>query len=655
MKQRHAWAVLTIKAQPEVAGQPRRFVGMATTPQVDRMGDVVDPEGAKFKLPIPLLWQHDSHLPCGNVVSAKVSKKGIEVTCEIPWIEEAGTLKNRLDEYWQSVKAGLVQGLSIGFNPDWKAAEEIEGTYGYIFKIWEWLELSLVTIPANAGSGITAVKSADMRTLAALGRSVAGQRLPGASGSTGAAPRGKSTTDNRGTTMKTLQELRARQDEIKARRKELMETRAADNGRAYNPEERDELSELDTESALIEDDIRDINFHQERGADASEVRGSSAREGSGSRAKTSAHVLVRKHKDPEDEFEGQSFVRMQIAKAIARLNGASATEVAVARWGKSHPMLVEVIRAGVAGASTDTWGSELVSADSRFNGDFVDYLYGRTVFDRLPLRSIPADVTIKGQDGASTAFWVGESKAIPVTSADFNNVSLTPLKLGAIATVSKELLRRSDPAAERLVRDSLVNAAAQLVDTTFFSTTAASAGVRPAGILNGVTALTTSGTDGAAVRSDIKKLVAPFITAKNLGGLGMVMGPATAEAIGSLVNALGQDEFTGLTAEGGTLRGRQVLTGDNIDNEWMIMGKWSDVWKIDDRGVEVSMSDVAMIEQDTAPTGAQDTPTAATASLVSMFQTDSVAFKVVRSVNWAKRRTGAVQYIGNADYDGTVS
>jgi HK97 family phage major capsid protein/HK97 family phage prohead protease len=651
-QQRRAWAVLTIKAQPEVAGQPRRFVGMATTPQVDRMGDIVDPAGAQYKLPIPLLWQHDSHLPCGEVVSAKVSKKGIEVTCEIPWIEEPGTLKDRLDEYWQSVKAGLVKGLSIGFNPDWKAAEEIEGTWGYVFKIWEWLELSLVTIPANADSGITAIKSADMRALAALGRKPSSQLLPGASGASKAASSGN-INSNRGTTMKTLQELRARQDEIDARRKELMTLRTKET-RGYTEEERGELDALEAESADIQDDIRDINFHQRSGAGGSEVRGTNSNEGSGSRAKTSTHVIVRKS-DPADEFEGQSFVRIQIAKALARLNSASAVDVAVARWGKSHPQLVEVIRAGVAGASTDTWGAELVSVDNRFNGDFIEYLYGRTVFDRLPLRSVPADVAIKGQDGAATAFWVGESKAIPVTSADFSTVSLSPLKLGAIATVSKELLRRSDPSAERLVRDALVNAAAQLVDTTFFSTTAASAGVRPAGILNGVTPIATSGTDGAAVRNDIKKLVSPFITAKNNSGLGLVMGPATAEAIGSIVNALGQDEFPNLTAEGGTLRGRQVLTGDNIDNEWMIMGKWSDVWKIDDRGVEVSMSDVAMIEQDSAPTGAQDTPAAATANLVSMFQTDAVAFKIVRSVNWGKRRTGAVQYINNADYDGTVS
>jgi hypothetical protein len=45
-----------------------------------------------------------------------------------------------------------------------------------------------------------------------------------------------------------------------------------------------------------------------------------------------------------------------------------------------------------------------------------------------------------------------------------------------------------------------------------------------------------------------------------------------------------------------------------------------------------------------------DTPTAASATLVSAFQTESILFKVVRNVNYAKRRSHAVQYIDNANY-----
>jgi hypothetical protein len=41
---------------------------------------------------------------------------------------------------------------------------------GLRFKEWEWFELSLVTIPANAEASITAIKSIDQALLAASGK-----------------------------------------------------------------------------------------------------------------------------------------------------------------------------------------------------------------------------------------------------------------------------------------------------------------------------------------------------------------------------------------------------------------------------------------------------------------------------------------------------
>ena len=67
-------------------------------------------------------------------------------------------------------------------------------------------------------------------------------------------------------------------------------------------------------------------------------------------------------------------------------------------------------------------------------------------------------------------------------------------------------------------------------------------------------------------------------------------------------------------------------------------------------GVEVSLSMDATIEQDDSPTGDAEAPTAASATMVSMFQTENVAFKVVRPINFAKRRTHAAQFIDGAAY-----
>ena len=161
---RRAYSLFTVKEADE---ETRIISGIATTPTPDRMGDIVEPKGAVFKLPLPLLWQHDSRKPVGQVIDAKVSEDGIAVRAQLARIEDPGALKDRIDEAWQSMKAGLVRGFSIGFQAIESA--RIEGTWSEHFLKWSWLELSLVTIPANAEATILAVKSADQIQRAAPG------------------------------------------------------------------------------------------------------------------------------------------------------------------------------------------------------------------------------------------------------------------------------------------------------------------------------------------------------------------------------------------------------------------------------------------------------------------------------------------------------
>lgn len=386
---------------------------------------------------------------------------------------------------------------------------------------------------------------------------------------------------------------------------------------------------------------------------AKPVDGSSQKSAGASR--TVGSPVILKQQDKDEAFEGQNFTRIVIAKTLARLDDVSAAGIAYKRWGQSNPQLAGAIKAAVAGGGTDTgeWGAELVHID-RYTGDFIEYLYSRTVFDKLPLREVPANVNIAGQDGAATGYWVGQSKSIPVSKADFSDVNLTPLKVAAMAVVSKDLLRDSSPSAEKLVRDALVQASAQKVDGTFFGTAAAVAGVSPAGILNGLAAGSTNGNDIDGVIADVKALYAPFIAANNADDLQFVTTQSLAKSVGMMQNALGNWAFPGLSANGGTLLGDPLVAGGNVGAGDLILLKPSDIYKIGDRGVEVTMSTEASIQMDDSPNGASDTPTANT-SVVSMYQTESVAIKVVRPLNFAKRRASAVAYIGDADYGAIVT
>jgi HK97 family phage prohead protease len=132
------------------------ITGIASTPEPDRSSDIVEPNGAKFKLPMPFLWQHDMTDPIGTINAAKQTPNGIEIVATIK------PVTTRIKSYAELIKAGLVRGLSIGFRP--LKYKQIKGG-GVHYTEYEWYELSAVTIPANAAANITNVKRFDSEPL----------------------------------------------------------------------------------------------------------------------------------------------------------------------------------------------------------------------------------------------------------------------------------------------------------------------------------------------------------------------------------------------------------------------------------------------------------------------------------------------------------
>ncbi len=153
------WSLLELKS---VDDETRTFSCIATTPSTDRMDDIVDPKGATFSLPLPILMQHGkvNKDPVGWVRAAEVTDAGIKVSVEIAKLDAPASLKDDVDRAWALVKSGLIRGLSIGFAP--LKSEPIKGSFGQRFTKWDWMELSLVSVPANQDATILNVKAADM-------------------------------------------------------------------------------------------------------------------------------------------------------------------------------------------------------------------------------------------------------------------------------------------------------------------------------------------------------------------------------------------------------------------------------------------------------------------------------------------------------------
>ena len=251
-----AYSTFVVKAVEE---DKRQLTGIATTPAPDRVGDVVEPKGAQFTLPIPLLWQHDSKQPIGHVTSAKVTKDGIEVKAEFVRIDEPGRLKDRLDEAWQSIKSGLVRGLSIGFRS--KEHSFMEESDGIHFLKWDWLELSAVTIPANQEASILAVKTADQSfQRAATGASKVVSINPGATGST-----------SRKTQMKTFKEQIASYEATRAAKAaELQEVMSKSDGETLDAAGQEKFDDLETDIKAIDGHLARLRVAEKLNAEQAE-------------------------------------------------------------------------------------------------------------------------------------------------------------------------------------------------------------------------------------------------------------------------------------------------------------------------------------------------------------------------------------------------
>jgi HK97 family phage major capsid protein/HK97 family phage prohead protease len=657
-----AYSFLEVKA---VGEETRTITGWATTPETDRQGDIVEPLGVKYKNPLVLLWQHDHEKPIGTVEFGKPTAKGVPFTATVAKVEVPGTLKDRVDEAWQSVKAGLIRAVSIGFRS--LDHEPIKGTYGLRFKQTEVYELSLVSVPANAGAIITNIKSFDVGLPAASGKkefTVVRLEKPAGASAHVTKKLSVSPKPEEGLDMNFAEQIKSFKDTMvqkSARQKELME---AAEGRTLDEAESEEFD-------TITDELKAAEVHIKRLEVMEKANVASAAPVADVTKQTHRAPLVAKNTEKLEP--GILFARYAMCKMASQNNPAMAVEIAKSKY-PQHEGLVKTLdleargqkmgglmKATVeAGTTLDsTWAAPLVDYQN-FAGDFIEYLRPRTVIGQFgtngipSLNRIPFNVRIAGQTTGGNAYWVGEGAPKPLTQFDFNATELRWNKIATIAVLTNELIRFSDPSAERLVRDGLAAAVIERADVDFIDPDkAAVANVSPASITNGIAPIPSSGNTAEDIRADIQALWAPFIAARNPPRSAVyLMDSTTALALSMMQNPLGQSEFPGLTMNGGTFMGVPVIVSDYLPVDssggMVILLNASDIWLADDGQVTIDASREASLQMLDNPTNNSATGTAT--SMVSMFQTNSTAFLAERYINFARRRASAVAWLSGVNW-----
>ncbi len=340
--------------------------------------------------------------------------------------------------------------------------------------------------------------------------------------------------------------------------------------------------------------------------------------------------------------KGIGFAQYAQAKIVSQLNakeGRFESPLEVAKRMGFGDEVQDLITKATLGTTTDAGFAATLVHENQLVGEFVELLRQATVFDKLQgFRAVPFRSKIPSQVTGGTASWVGEGAPKPLTNPTFGEVEIGEHKLAAITVYTQELMRRSDPSVSVLVRDDLIAASAALVDATFLDSVAASA-VRPAGVLNGVTATPNTGETAAAYEKDLLALINTFVTNNlSLDGAYFLMSETRAAQIALLRDALGNSYFNGMALRGSrTLLGIPVITSQSLGNK-IILVKTSEILLAQDGGVDVSYSDQATLVDGS--------------TTHHLWQENKFAVRVEKFITWAKRRPVAAAYL---DYTTTTT
>lgn len=609
-----AYALLSVKA---FDGERRTITGLASTPTPDRRGDVLEPLGATFSNPLPLLLHHDRERPVGRV-TLTARRDGIAFEATLPEITEPGLVRDRVNEAWHSIKAGLITGVSIGFRPLADGVAMLKSGGMHLLKT-EICELSLVTVPANVEASIATIKSFDAPHLAASGRT-----LPGVTGLP-KIPR----PAMKQTTAEHIQNLENKRAACTARMSDILTT-GAEDGATLAAEPAAEHDALAVQVKSLDADLvrwRELEQIQIKTATA-------APPAPVLRTNAFPQVSVRPNVPP-----GMGFTRMVMALGACHGNKAEAAAYAEKRWDDSTPEVALSLKAAVAaGTTTDaTWASPLVN--QTMLNEFIELLRPATILGKIPgLRNVPFNVKVPMQTAGGTYGWVGEAKPKPLTKLAFGSDTLGMTKVAGIIVLTEELVRSSNPSAEALVRADMIAGIAQFLDAQFIDpAVAAVPGVSPASITNG--AATAAAT--ANPMADIMGLINHFATNNiPVDGVTFILSAANALALSFQSNLDGSPKFPGVGINGGSYRGLTFITSNTaVANVVALQPAY--ILYADDGGVTIDASREASLQMDSAPMSPAD----ATTVYVSLFQTNSVALRAERFINWKRVVTPAVKYL----------
>jgi HK97 family phage prohead protease len=647
----------------------------------DRMGDIIEASGwdlRNFSRNPVALFNHNSNFPIGKWHNLRVENGELRGDLQLA---PAGA-SARIDEIRALVEADILRAVSVGFLPR-KAVPISKGSDSMRYQETELIETSLVSIPANPNALAVAKSlniSRDTVAMVFAGKGNEKDQQPLRRGFNGGhADTSKSIT--RKTTMSgpLTKRIEAAQQRIVALRDQLTkhleavdDENVSDTDLATTQELNKRIEDQGAALKALEDSER--RLAADSGDDSNNtnvINGSKSRALSTttlSRAPVSARpfAVAAKKVDPLEFLvragtiavltKNPSFQGMTIDAIREKVYGTDEATKVVTDL---------VVKAASAPAMTTVtgWAAELVqqtvmdlmptllpaSVYPSLSSMGLQLVFGRNGRIIIPTRKVTPSIA---------GSFVGEGQPIPVRIAGFSSQTLTPKKMAVITTWTREMDEHSIPAIEGLLREAIQQDTAISIDAVLLDANPVTS-IRPAGLLNGVVGETPTPIAGgafAAIVGDIKNLTSKILTATNgnIRNMVYIMNPAQALSI-SFVQPPNPSGLFPFAAEvnAGRLNGKPLIQSGTVPIGTVVCVDAADFVSVSGDTPRFEISDQATLHmEDTAPAniGTAGTPAVVAAPVQSMFQTDSLALRLILPMNWIVRRPGVVSYVSGVTW-----
>ena len=182
-----------------------------------------------------------------------------------------------------------------------------------------------------------------------------------------------------------------------------------------------------------------------------------------------------------------------------------------------------------------------------------------------------------------------------------------------------------DNSAADMLSKLLIDDLRKKHDPVFTGANAAIAGQQPAGIAYNAVPIASTGATAAATITDTRSMIAAQVDGVGSARDGLFISSTEAYSFLAMLKVL--------DADGRTLGGLPIISGAP-SGTFLLLDASSLSYAVDD-AARVRVSTSGTVEMSDAPTGNTITPTAATNSIISLFQDECTAFLASISSDWA--------------------